>query len=130
MNRRVLVSIGSLLLLIVISVIALSRQYSSTTSPDTEPETVESYTATLTGTYLCLPHSDTSGPQTLECALGLQIDAGDYYALDFNASPTTPATLATGSKITVTGIVTPVEMLSSDHWRKYPIKGIFSVRNK
>jgi hypothetical protein len=91
------------------------------------PATSEPYRATLTGTYLCLPHTNTSGPQTLECALGLQTAEGAYYALDFNLSSTTPPNVATGSKIRAAGLVTPVENLSSDHWRKYPIKGIFSI---
>jgi hypothetical protein len=33
------------------------------------------------GTMVCLPHKDTSGPQTMECAFGLKADDGRYYAL-------------------------------------------------
>jgi hypothetical protein len=36
---------------------------------------------TITGTILCLPHKDTSGPQTMECAYGLKDEAGNYYGL-------------------------------------------------
>lgn len=36
---------------------------------------------TLTGTGLCLPHRDTEGPQTLECALGFQDEQGNNYGL-------------------------------------------------
>ncbi len=85
------------------------------------------YQATLTGEYVCLPHTDTSGPQTLECALGLKTDAGEYYALDFNLMPTAMAELATGDRISANGTITPVALLSSDHWQQYPIEGIFSV---
>lgn len=35
----------------------------------------------IEGTMVCLPHRDTEGPQTLECALGLQDDTGRYFAL-------------------------------------------------
>ncbi len=94
---------------------------------ENSPATFEPYRATVTGSYLCLPHTDTSGPQTLECALGLQTDDGIYYALDFNRWSALPADVPTGSRVTATGTVTPIENLSSDHWRTYPIKGIFSV---
>lgn len=35
----------------------------------------------IEGKVVCLPHRDTSGPQTLECAFGLQSDDGMYYSL-------------------------------------------------
>ncbi len=98
------------------------KQFQENPSLPSEP-----YHTTLTGTYLCLPHTNTSGPQTLECAFGLQTDEGTYYALDFNLLPNAVQTLQTGSTITATGTVTPIERLSTDHWRKYPITGIFSV---
>lgn len=82
---------------------------------------------TLTGTYLCLPNTNTSGPQTLECALGIQTDTGIYYAMDFNLLSTITPDIPTGSRISANGIVTPIEQLSSDHWKKYPVTGIFSV---
>lgn len=88
---------------------------------------VESYEASLQGQYVCLPHIDATGPQTLECAFGLKTDAGEYYALDFNNLPQVPADLHTGSRIQVTGVITPVELLSGDRSRQYPIDGIFAV---
>lgn len=103
--------------------------YSTATAPSPlpSPTSFEPYRTTLTGTYLCLPHTDTSGPQTLECALGLQTDEGHYYALDFNLSSTTPPNIPTGSRVTGNGILTPIEHLSTSHWRIYPLTGIFSV---
>lgn len=82
---------------------------------------------TLTGEYICLPHVDTSGPQTLECALGLHADNGYYYALNFNLSSQSLPNLKTGDKISAGGVFTPVETLNTDQWQKYPIIGIFSV---
>jgi hypothetical protein len=35
----------------------------------------------MKGVALCLPHKDTSGPQTLECAIGLKDEKGNYYGL-------------------------------------------------
>lgn len=34
----------------------------------------------VSGTLACLPHKNT-GPQTLECAIGLRTDDGRYYSL-------------------------------------------------
>jgi len=41
----------------------------------------------ISGELACLPHKDTSGPQTLECAYGLRTDDNRYYALQFNPYP-------------------------------------------
>ena len=82
---------------------------------------------TLTGVYTCLPHADTTGPQTMECALGMQTDDGAYYALDFNLMSQTPPGLETGDRFTATGVLTPIENLSTNFWQKYNVSGIFSV---
>lgn len=88
---------------------------------------VTSYRGTLSGEYVCLPHVDQNGPQTMECALGLKTDSGEYYAVDLNAMSQNPPDLQVGDKFTASGTITPVEMLSSDQWRTYPIEGIFSI---
>ncbi len=88
---------------------------------------VTSYRGTLTGTQVCLPHADTDGPQTLECALGMKTDTGEYYALDFGTLSQGMPPLTDGDRFSATGLITPVEMLSSDHWKKYDIQGILSV---
>ncbi len=36
---------------------------------------------TISGTMICLPHKNTNGPQTLECAFGLKGDDGNNYGL-------------------------------------------------
>lgn len=86
---------------------------------------IEPYRATLSGTLVCLPHKDTTGPQTLECASGLQTDAGEYYALDFNLMSETPPNIGSGERFSASGVITPVENLSSE--QKYDIVGVFSV---
>ncbi|MEZ4103634.1 MAG: hypothetical protein R3B55_03770 [Candidatus Paceibacterota bacterium] len=89
----------------------------------------EPYRATLTGVQTCLPHKDTSGPQTLECAIGMKIDSGEYYALDFMAMSQIPPEIQDGDRFTASGVITPIENLSSDQWQKYDMEGIFSVTN-
>lgn len=86
------------------------------------------YESTLEGTVVCLPHKDTSGPQTLECAIGLQTSVNEFYALDANGE--NPPPYKTGQRIRAQGIITPAEMLSADRWHKYNMKGIFSFRSK
>ena len=81
---------------------------------------------TKEGEFLCLPHRDTSGPVTLECAFGLKTTAGIYYALDFNEVPEYQNT-AMNQRIRVQGMVVPVEALSSMIGRIYPIVGVIRV---
>ncbi len=84
--------------------------------------------ASLEGRYICLPHVNTEGPQTLECAFGIQTPDGSYYAIDFALmSQLPPSNIKTGDYIRGNGVLVPIENLSTDHWRKYPIKGIFSI---
>jgi hypothetical protein len=81
---------------------------------------------TLEGEYVCLPHRDTSGPVTMECAFGLRTDTA-YYAIDFALMSQDAPQLSTGDRFRANGIFTPVETLSSDRWQTYDIAGIFSV---
>lgn len=83
---------------------------------------------TLEGVYTCLPHRDTTGPQTMECALGMQATTNRFYALDLSSIPASQKMgLATGSGVRVQGLMTPVEMLNSDQWQKYYIVGIIKA---
>lgn len=88
---------------------------------------VTSYRGTLSGEVVCLPHKDTDGPHTLECAIGMKTDTGEYYAVDMAMMSQQHAPLETGERFKANGLITPVEMLSSDHWQIYDIEGIFSI---
>lgn len=96
-------------------------------SNHTPPENFEPQRITLSGEYTCLPHADTSGPQTLECALGIKTSDGNYYALDFSLMSQEYPNIPGGTTISANGILTPIKNLSTDHWKKYNVKGIFSV---
>jgi len=77
----------------------------------------------IVGFFECLPHKDTTGPQTMECAFGIAVDQSDgHYAIDTSLMSTYPVDYPTGTKVRVTGIVTPVSHLSSV--QKYDIDGI------
>ena len=82
---------------------------------------------TITGTYGCLPHKNTEGPQTMECAFGIQSDDGIWYAVNFGQSANAAAQFQSGAHVVVHGFVVPIEALSTDQWNKYNIKGIFTL---
>ncbi len=124
-NLKTLLSISAVGLLVGVGLLVSS--YFRAQPVLSPPASFEPYRATLSGTYVCLPHTDMAGPHTLECALGLQADDGFYYALDFNLSAALPSNIPTGARVRGDGMVTPIENLSSDHWHIYPIRGIFSV---
>lgn len=84
---------------------------------------------TLTGTYVCLPHLNTSGPQTEECAFGLKTDDGVYYAVNFGQSGNAMELFQSGSRITAEGFTVIKEALGTDQWAKYNMKGIFTITN-
>ncbi len=78
---------------------------------------------TIVGYWECLPHKDTSGPQTAECAFGIAVDQSDgHFAIDTSLMETYPIDYPTGTKLRVTGIVTPANQLSGV--QKYDIDGI------
>ncbi len=62
----------------------------------------------IQGTVVCLPHRDTSGPQTLECAYGLKDANGTYYGLQ-DADPSYKNMSATpmNSLVEVEGVFSP-----------------------
>lgn len=90
-----------------------------------EGNTFEPYRATLSGEVVCLPHKDPN-LGTKECATGLRTEVGEHYALDFALMSQTPPENVSGY-LTASGVVTPIERLSANHWQKYDVVGIFSV---
>jgi hypothetical protein len=123
--KKLLLSIAALVLLLIVAFYAFNAYIYNEKQGD--PQDIVSYRGTLTGTHTCLPHADTDGPHTMECAAGIKTDEGEHYALDFSLMSQENPGIDSGDRFTATGLITPVEMLSSDHWRKYAIKGIFSV---
>jgi hypothetical protein len=78
---------------------------------------------TIVGYWECLPHKDRTGPQTLECAFGIAVDQSDgHYAVDTRLMGAYPIDFPTGTKVRVSGVVTPADQLSST--QKYDIDGI------
>lgn len=92
-------------------------------------EIAEPYRATLSGEYVCLPHKGDGPVQTLECAFGIRTDVGEYYAINFHLMSQTHDPVKIGQRLSASGVVHPIERLSTDQWQKYDIEGIFSVTN-
>lgn len=60
----------------------------------------------IQGEMVCLPHRDTSGPQTLECAYGLLGSDGNHYGLRDQVAPSSENVITnvpTGAEVTVEG---------------------------
>jgi hypothetical protein len=72
------------------------------------------------GEVVCLPHKDTSGPITLECAFGLLGDDGNHYGLA--NLPGFPGAVDTGDRVRVTGVLEERERET-----KYDIVGTIDV---
>lgn len=119
-----------LAILAVASFIAWVVTRSTTGAPFDETATpVPTATeTTLQGKMVCLPHKDTSGPVTLECAFGIKTDAGDHYALDTTTYfPEEIYNLPMDERVAVSGVITPIEKLKEDRVSIYAIKGVLRV---
>lgn len=126
-NTHIAVAVGSVLAVGIAGYFFFynpSLKEAFTQVPDATPKNV-----TLSGTYVCLPHADTTGPQTMECAFGIKTDEGEYYAVNFGASADAMTQFQSGAHVTAEGFIVIREALSSDHWAKYNMKGIFTVTN-
>lgn len=78
---------------------------------------------TFEGKIVCLPHKNTDGPQTLECATGLLTDDGKYYALRSEAPGSSLASEAGSDKrVRVTGT------LRQETDEKYQSEGTIQIK--
>lgn len=93
-------------LLIALLAIAIANQASAPNSSDTPGITTGNTPITATGEIVCLPHKNTEGPQTLECAYGMKTDGGIYYALvDPTSDYSFIGSVGGGQHVKVTGIL-------------------------
>lgn len=82
--------------------------------------------AIMEGTYACLERLD--GTSTSECMPAIKL-GGDAYALDLASVIAAGGEIGfrVGEKITVGGIFTPIEEISSAQWSVYRVQGIMKV---
>ncbi|MDD5098750.1 MAG: eight-cysteine-cluster domain-containing protein [Candidatus Colwellbacteria bacterium] len=114
MNKRGLVLIILLTALVAAALFASYMWWSQ--SVKTEETEQVSQLITVQGEIVCLPHRDTSGPQTLECAIGLKADSGSYYKIETDGDI---YSFSTGSRVSVTG-----NIKSPEEGDIYNIEGI------
>ena len=108
-----------ILFLLVMGII-FSIRYLALKEKKAAPAQVTEQQITLTGELVCLPHKDTTGPQTLECAFGVKNREGKYYALS-ELTQTKMMSLTIGETITVTGKLRP------EPTSKYDIVGVMDI---
>ncbi|HVV39324.1 MAG TPA: hypothetical protein VHD31_03310 [Candidatus Paceibacterota bacterium] len=99
---------------------ATSSPVSTSTSSNPTAGGKKSPTAeSITGTIACLPHKG-DGPHTMECAIGLKTDSGQYYALTtFNY----PSDADVGDHVRLTGVTVTTDQLHLN----YDTVGTFQV---
>ncbi len=129
MKKLYILIIAAVIIILGALAISLLQSPTGTPLPGTNPGDIPqpiAATTTLRGMFICLPHRDTSGPQTLECALGLKDNDGNYYAIDASAVSST-SNMPMNTEFRVTGLLVPIEAISNDQMQKYNIKGIMKV---
>lgn len=82
---------------------------------------------TLTGLHVCLPVKDPSIPHNDICRFGIWTDEGDYYAIDLSVLQSEGFIYPVGTRLNVSGLLTPIEAISADFWQQYEIIGIMKV---
>jgi hypothetical protein len=72
--------------------------------------------------FTCLPHRDTSGPVTQECAYGFQAEDGNYYALKDENRDKGLFDLSIGEEIEIRGLLIPEKS------EKYNSQGVIEIQ--
>lgn len=91
-------------------------------------DNISTENVTLEGEFVCLPHKNTGGAQTRECAFGLRDEKGDHYALDLRQMQGELEPGWDTGSLTVRGTLIPVEQSDNKRWEIYDIKGVMNVR--
>jgi hypothetical protein len=91
-------------------------------SPSAQVATQPAGPVVIKGVIVCLPHRDTTGPQTTECAFGLKDTAGRYYGLhDSSPSYKNISSVPMNTMVEVVGTFAPKEDT------KYQSSGMITV---
>ena len=101
MERRHLVAACIVVVLLAAAIVAITIALVANTQKQT-PTVTQNFS--VSGEMVCLPHKDTTGPQTLECAYGLITDDDRYYALQFGDLLTLDVQM--GQRVHVKGTLT------------------------
>ncbi len=105
-NKKVLSIL--VLIVIIIGLILLFGTRKETPAPSNDLSLPPAGTVAIRGEMVCLPHIDTEGPQTMECAFGLRDGDGVYFALrDSDPEYRNISNMPTNKLVIVEGTFTP-----------------------
>ncbi len=90
-------------ILIILLTIAIANNKASAPSSPTQTNSQGNTVLTVEGEFVCLPHKDTSGPQTLECAFGIKSENTYYAVTDSTSDYSLISKAGTGDRVKVTG---------------------------
>jgi hypothetical protein len=111
--------------LILIGVALLTRPWSPTPQAPQPLPQVTPGPLSLVGEIVCLPHRQSEGPQTLECAYGVKADSSAYYGLTgIEQRQLISGNVQTGQRFRIEGTVIPA---ASNE--RYAIVGTVAVRS-
>ena len=89
---------------ILLMIVAIFASVSFLVTRGTGAPSASSRESGIKGEAVCLPHKNQGDIQTMECALGIKADTGNYYSLsDSAASYTNVSKLQTGKRYEVYG---------------------------
>lgn len=110
--------------LLLLAIVAVAGIVSVVRAPGKNNTPSNNTTTVKTGRVVCLPHKNSNGPQTMECALGLRGEDQKYYALKDEDSPPdqSPLNGVTNKRVEITGKF--VETKDSN----YNIVGTITIR--
>lgn len=98
--------------------------------PGGEAAGASAQTVILEGEVVCLPHRNTSGPTTLECAYGLKTDLGTYYGLDASGLPAEKqGGYDTGQKVAFEGTLIAQSDMPGNFWDTYNVVGMLAIKD-
>lgn len=82
----------------------------------------------IKGKHICLQPTDINTAPSLECEHGFESIEGERYVVDtVTLDAPMQQALYTGHYVVIEGKLTPIEILSTDHWRNYNVEGIITV---
>ena len=117
-------TVFGLLCLVGVVSILLYVVYADWRSSNKQPNIVPG-SVVVGGKIVCLPHKDQGGPQTLECAYGLEAVDGTYYGLEgLNQEDLISGRLTAGAKVVVHG-----RLHSASKDEKYAVAGNITVES-
>lgn len=123
--KKVTIILGVIILILIIAII-YGGVYLVRSGDDKQTDLPFEFgdKVTVEGELVCLPHRDQTGPQTLECALGLKKNADTYYGIKNTGDAFGVGGFTTGDRVSVTGTA-----LERDPEGRYGVVAVIDVES-